>query len=954
MGRLILTLSILLSSGFAQGILGQQCAPPGVKINSKVPNMFTPQQEMDLGEAMLDRIRNEYGVIDAVEINARLQQIGDNLSRFLPASGIRYRFMVADLPDTNAFAFPGGHIVVTRKMINFARSETELAGIVAHELGHAVVRHGGIDMTRRFKDVLQISAVGDRKDVFDKYNLWIERRMTRDARFSDDHESDQQLEADRIGMYALIAAGYDGGTFANFWSRFTLAKKRGFFSDLFGLTSPADKRLREMLDQLKRLPAECRQPKHSGIVGDFEKWRASVISYSPTPNAESIPGLIKRSELTPLRSDIDHLQFSPNGQFILAQDSSTITVVKREPLAVMFQIPAEGSRPASFSQDSTEIVLINTNLHVQRWSVSERKILSDHEVSVPLGYWQTKLSPNGEVLAAYLYSGDIVLYDVRTNNEIFREKDFYLPTLMEYYMWLEAIDGRDDDEATVLTMKFSPDNKYFLAARDFTVPFYVAKEEFIAVNMDERKKTNVGDNIKRLMKASFGFLSADRVVGRLGEDLSRSGVFSFPAGDRLEQFELGGLVFTKATSGNHLAVWPVTGSAAVGIFDLNSKKYVFASKKLALDIFDGTVVAERKNGEIALYSIGRAEAFAALELPKSEFGPLRTASFSDDGSILVASDRSRGAVWDMRSGERKFHLRTFRGHYVNPEGQIYADFPAVGDSPRSIARMNPANGSIEATISLKEGNVRQYGRYLLERKPLKAETEKKDNEKEKERRIFSAEEDDKWVGATKTSFEIRDAVSGATLWKRDFRKETPAYYLSTSQDSLTLTWWLDSDAAREIIGSDPGLQEKARAMKDPEGDLFVEVLDPATGHLKGRFFLETGRRSFIASTVMAADDYLIVADNFNRILVHSITTGKLIHRFFGSRMAISPKVGLIVVENVPGRLAVFELSSGRQIDTISLRKGAVSLRFSPNGKQIFILTRDQVAYTVETAKIGKN
>ena len=79
-----------------------------------------------------------------------------------------------------------------------------------------------------------------------------------------------------------------------------------------------------------------------------------------------------------------------------------------------------------------------------------------------------------------------------------------------------------------------------------------------------------------------------------------------------------------------LVVRPVV-AAAVGVFDMKQKKYVFAGKKSALDVMDNFVAAERKNGELAIYVIGQKDPVAAIELPRSEFGRLRTVAFSDNG-----------------------------------------------------------------------------------------------------------------------------------------------------------------------------------------------------------------------------------------------------------------------------------------------------------------------------------
>ncbi|MGB7201959.1 MAG: M48 family metalloprotease [Pyrinomonadaceae bacterium] len=936
---------LLITFNFS--VRSQTCSPPAIVANAKSDNIFTAEQEMYLGEAMLEQVRMNYGVIDDEAITAHLQKIGDRLIRHMPNTGIKFRFMIADVPDTNAYAFPGGIIMITRKMISFARNEDELAWVVAHELGHGTVRHGGIDWSRVFKKLLKVSTIGGREDVFEKYHRVIELENTKEVRTSAGHENDQQLEADRMGMFALVAAGYDAGQASQFWIRLTKAKKRSGFLEFFGASRPVDKRLGEMLGQYKTLPEACRENKGGSVSTGFENWRANVVAWSSVPKSETVPHVVSRRELTPLRSDIEHLKFSPNGEFILSQDSSMITVLKHDPLTVLFQIPADDSRPAEFSSDSSEIVTITNNLHVQKWSIAEMRLLSDHEVPVLSGYWQTRLSPNGDTLAAFHYSGDLVLYDVKSGDEIFRQKEFHIPYFSELMIWRLSRELSDEHEITIMLMKYSPDGKHFLAGTEFSRPFYGGHSTSIVINIPERKAIDVGGNIKKLVRTGFGFLSPDKVVGKIDDDIKNSGIFSFPSGERIEQFELGGMMFNRSASGDYLVVRPVVG-AAVGVFDLQQKKYVFASKKSALDVSRDHVVAERKNGELAVYTI-RNELISTVELPKSEFGELRTVSFSDDGKWLVASDKSRGAVWNVQTGERKFHLRTFRGSYIAGDGKIYADFPAVGDIQRSIATIDLSNGAVSAGTGFKEGNLRQHGRYVVIRRPLKQENEKE--EKPGEQKLYTEEEADKWVDYKKTSLEVRDAQTGATLWIREFRNETPRYYLSRVHNTMCLVWRLKTQAANDIIKQRPELEEKAKMMKDDSGDYLIQILDAANGVAKGHFLLETGKGSFGVQDLTAAGDHLVVNDDENRQLVYSISTGALIRRFFGSRNIISPQNGLIAVENVSGRLTVYEVASGQQVGRFVMRKPISALTFSADGKRLFLLTRDQIAYNIDVTRM---
>src|SRR2546423_7915126 len=132
---------------------------------------------------------------------------------------MRYQFFVVDLPDANAFTSPGGRIYVTRKLIAFAASEDELAGVLAHELGHAASGQLSAEMTRLFRDVLGVNKVGDRRDIFEKYNQLLDNaaRKPGAGKRGDREEEGNQFEPDPVGIYAMAPASYAPRAFASLW-----------------------------------------------------------------------------------------------------------------------------------------------------------------------------------------------------------------------------------------------------------------------------------------------------------------------------------------------------------------------------------------------------------------------------------------------------------------------------------------------------------------------------------------------------------------------------------------------------------------------------------------------------------------------------------------------------------------------------------------------------------------
>ena len=254
--RIFAVLCLLLSS--TTTLLAQQpCKVPEVRLNRSQPNIFNEEQEMFLGDVIAEYVQKNYRIIRDEEANRYLTRIGERLIAHLPPTNIKFQFVVVDRPELNAFAAAGGRIYVTRKMIAFVRNEDELAGIIGHELGHGIVRHSSIDMTRSFKELLNIEQVGDRKDIFEKFNRMIDNQRTKRMRARRGHEDAQQLEADQIGFYAMAAAGYDPKAIVSAWDRMAETEGRtgGSFAGILTGTKPEEKRLRELTKALEAIPS---------------------------------------------------------------------------------------------------------------------------------------------------------------------------------------------------------------------------------------------------------------------------------------------------------------------------------------------------------------------------------------------------------------------------------------------------------------------------------------------------------------------------------------------------------------------------------------------------------------------------------------------------------------------------------------------------------------------------
>src|SRR5881394_2168733 len=137
---------------------GQTCNPPSIVANANSKNLFTPQQEMVLGDLTVQKLSGEFRQIRDEKLLAYVESVGAKIIKHLPATGLTFHFHIIDYPEANAFNIPGGHIFITRKRIALANSEDEHASVIGHELGHATVHHGALDMSDGMRKVLKITS----------------------------------------------------------------------------------------------------------------------------------------------------------------------------------------------------------------------------------------------------------------------------------------------------------------------------------------------------------------------------------------------------------------------------------------------------------------------------------------------------------------------------------------------------------------------------------------------------------------------------------------------------------------------------------------------------------------------------------------------------------------------------------------------------------------------------
>jgi hypothetical protein len=200
-------------------------------------NMFSPQQDIEVGKRAAADAQKQLVLCNDPKIDAYLNQLGARLASKLPTGGVQYpwEFHCVNDKAINAFALPGGYVFVNRGAMEAVDNESQLAGIMAHELSHVALRHGTNQATKAhlLQGILGFAGgiFGDSTSGTLLTGLGVFAAGGVLLRYSRTAES----EADVLGTQVLYDSGYDPRALAQFFEKLE-AESKGknppeFFSD---------------------------------------------------------------------------------------------------------------------------------------------------------------------------------------------------------------------------------------------------------------------------------------------------------------------------------------------------------------------------------------------------------------------------------------------------------------------------------------------------------------------------------------------------------------------------------------------------------------------------------------------------------------------------------------------------------------------------------------------------
>ena len=186
-------------------------------------NKYSVQDDVKLGQQAAAEVEQQMPILNDREATNYVEEVGRKLVSAIPSqfqhSEFRYQFKIVNASDINAFALPGGYMYVNRGMIEAAKNEGEMAGVMAHELSHVALRHGTAQATKQSNPVNQLPAIGGAVlgAIFGGTLGGIAQtagQITSSLIFTK-YSREYEEQADTLGAQIMARAGYDPQDLAN-------------------------------------------------------------------------------------------------------------------------------------------------------------------------------------------------------------------------------------------------------------------------------------------------------------------------------------------------------------------------------------------------------------------------------------------------------------------------------------------------------------------------------------------------------------------------------------------------------------------------------------------------------------------------------------------------------------------------------------------------------------------
>jgi beta-barrel assembly-enhancing protease len=238
-------------------------------------NFYSIEKEIALGKGLAQEVERSSKLIDDPVVTEYVNRVGQNLVRNSDAR-VPFTIKVIDSDEVNAFALPGGFFYVNSGLILRAQEESELAGVMAHEISHVTARHGTKNATKG--EMMQLATIPlmllgpagwAGYGLYEGLNIAIPLTYLKFSR-------DSEREADFLGLQYMYKAGYDPNAFVTFFERIQADDKRrpGTIPKVFSTHPPTPDRIESAQKEIARILPN--KPEYIVTTSEFDTVKARL------------------------------------------------------------------------------------------------------------------------------------------------------------------------------------------------------------------------------------------------------------------------------------------------------------------------------------------------------------------------------------------------------------------------------------------------------------------------------------------------------------------------------------------------------------------------------------------------------------------------------------------------------------------------------------------------------
>ena len=249
-------------------------------------NKYSVQDDVKLGREAAQQAEAQFPLLRDGEVQGYVERVGSRLVSGIPPQfrhpEFQYYFKVVNASDINAFALPGGPMYVNRGMIESARTEGEMAGVMAHEISHVALRHGTAQATKGQKYGTLAAIAGIAGTIFAGPGVG-QLAQAPFAVYLLKFSREYETEADILGAQIMAQAGYDPRDLANMFRTIEQQSGGGGGGFLSDHPSPKDRYARINREaQALRVNAGARDSR------EFARVQERLRSYQRAPTMAEI------------------------------------------------------------------------------------------------------------------------------------------------------------------------------------------------------------------------------------------------------------------------------------------------------------------------------------------------------------------------------------------------------------------------------------------------------------------------------------------------------------------------------------------------------------------------------------------------------------------------------------------------------------------------------------------